>query len=301
MLTSLRQIALAGLLLPVCVRGLVSRDLQDEAGRHVDVPDHPRRIICLAPSLTEAVFALGNGEEVVGVTDYTEYPPEARQKTSVGGLVDPSIEKIVSLRPDLVLATEEINRRETVEELARLRIPVFVINPQGLEGIVTAALDMGNALGCARQAQALARQLVEKRRRVRDRVAGLPHPKVFVLIWDNPLITAGNKAFITEVISAAGGDSVTADIPQLWPQISVEEVLRRSPDFLLLIKGSHQEIKLDDLQQRAGWNRLKAVTEKRVIYLDERFEHSSPLVFDALEDLAKQLHPGAFGEDERWK
>jgi ABC-type Fe3+-hydroxamate transport system substrate-binding protein len=269
--------------------------LVDEAGRHVDVSDDPHRIICLAPSIAEAVFALGKGEEVIGVTDFTEYPPEARQKTSVGGLVDPSIEKIVSLRPDLVLATEEINRRETVDELARLGIPVFVINPQGLDGIVTAALDMGNALGCSREAQALANQLVEKRRRVTDRVAGLPHPKVFVLIWDDPLMTAGNKAFITEVISAAGGDSITADIPQLWPQISLEEVLRRSPDFLLLIKGSHQEITFDNLRQRAGWNRLKAVTEKRVIYMDERFEHSSPFVFDALEDLAKQLHPEAFG------
>jgi iron complex transport system substrate-binding protein len=276
-------------------RGLASRDLVDEAGRHVDAPDNPRRIVCLAPSITEAVFALGKGEEVIGVTDYTEYPPEARQKTSVGGLVDPSIEKIVSLRPDLVLATEEINRRETVEELERLQIPVFVINPQGLDGIVRAALDMGKALGCSPQAQALARQLVEKRRRVQQRVAGLPRPKVFVLIWVDPVTTAGNKAFITEVISAAGGDSITADIPELWPQISLEEVLRRSPDFLLLIKGTHQEITLDNLRQRAGWDRLKAVAEKRVIYLDERFEHSSPLVFDALEDLAKQLHPEAFG------
>jgi len=273
----------------------LARDLVDEAGRPVDAPDDPRRIVCLTPSITEAVFALGKGKEVIGVTDYTEYPPEARQKASVGGLVDPSIEKIVSLHPDLVLATEEINRRETVEELARLRIPVFVINPQGLEGIVKAALDMGNALGCSRQAEALAKEMVEKRRRVRDRVAGLPRPKVFVLVWDDPVMTAGNKAFITEVISAAGGDSITADMPQLWPQISLEEVLRRSPDFLLLIKGPHEEITLDHLKQRAGWDRLKVVTERRVIYVDERFEHSSPFVFDALEDLAKQLHPDAFG------
>ena len=285
---------MAGLLLLPCVQGL-ARDLVDEAGRPVDAPDDPRRIVCLTPSITEAVFALGKGKEVIGVTDYTEYPPEARQKASVGGLVDPSIEKIVSLHPDLVLATEEINRRETVEELARLRIPVFVINPQGLEGIVKAALDMGNALGCSRQAEALAKEMVEKRRRVRDRVAGLPRPKVFVLVWDDPVMTAGNKAFITEVISAAGGDSITADMPQLWPQISLEEVLRRSPDFLLLIKGPHEEITLDHLKQRAGWDRLKVVTERRVIYVDERFEHSSPFVFDALEDLAKQLHPDAFG------
>jgi len=278
MLISFRRITSVGLLLLLSVQSLVSRDLIDEVGRRVAVPPDPHRIICLAPSITETVFALGKGEQVVGVTDYTEYPPEARLKTSVGGLIDPSIEKIVSLHPDLVLATREINRRETVEELDRFRIPVFVINPQGLEGILASVRDIGKALNCSREGEAL----------------GLPRPKVFVLIWYDPVITAGSGTFITEVISAAGGESATADIAQTWPQISLEEVLRRSPDLLLLVKGSHQGVRLDELKQRAGWNRLIAVRENRVIYADDRLEHSSPLVFDAIEDLARKLHPSSF-------
>ena len=294
MLISFRRITSVGLLLLLSVQSLVSRDLIDEVGRHVDVPQDPHRIICLAPSITETVFALGKGAQVVAVTDYTEYPPEARLKTSVGGLIDPSIEKIVSLRPDLVLATREMNRRETVEELDRFRIPVFVINPQGLEGILASVWDIGKALNCSREGEALVKQLDEKRRRVAVQLAGLARPKVFVLIWHDPVITAGSGAFITEVISAVGGESATADIAQTWPQISLEEVLRRSPDLLLLVKGSHQGVRLDELKQRAGWNRLKAVRENRVIYADERLEHSSPLVFDAIEDLARKLHPSPF-------
>ncbi len=294
MMSFIKRLASVGVVLMLAAQSLSSRELIDELGRHVDVPQDPRRIICLAPSITETVFALGRGADVIGVTDYTEYPPEAHRKTSVGGLIDPSTEKIVSLHPDLVLATREINRRETVEGLERPGISVFVINPQGLKGILASILDIGKALNCSREAEALVRQIDEKRRRVAARIEGLPRPKVFVLIWHDPVVTAGSKAFITEVISAAGGESATADIPQAWPRISLEEVLRRSPDFLLLVKGSHQGITLDELKQRAGWSRLKAVRENRVVYADERLEHSSPLVFDALEDLARKLHPEAF-------
>jgi iron complex transport system substrate-binding protein len=108
------------------------------------------------------------------------------------------------------------------------------------------------------------------------------------------VITAGSKAFITDVISAAGGKSVTADIPQAWPQISMEEVLRRSPDFLLLIKGLHGGITLELLKARPGWDQVNAVRDSRVIYMDERMELPSPLVFDALEELARELHPSGF-------
>jgi len=294
MLIFIKRLASAGLLLLLSLQCLTARDLMDEVGRHVDAPQSPHRIICLAPSITETVFALGEGEDVIGVTDYTDYPPQARLKSSVGGLIDPSIEKIVSLRPDLVLATRELNRRETVQELDRLRIPVFVINPRGLDGILASILDIGQALNCSSRAESLVKQLEEKRRRVAARVRGLPRPTVFVLIWDDPIISVGSKSFITQAISAAGAESITADIPRASAQISLEEVVRRSPDYLLLVKGSHQEISLDELKQRAGWDRLKAVRQNRVVYTDDRLEHSSPLVFDAIEELAKELHPEAF-------
>jgi iron complex transport system substrate-binding protein len=125
-------------------------------------------------------------------------------------------------------------------------------------------------------------------------VKGLPRLKVFVVIWYDPVITAGSKSFITDVISAAGAQSATDDIPQAWPQISLEEVLRRSPDTVLLVRGAHGGITGEELKAHAGWDQLEAVRDNRVIYMGERFFHPSPVVFEALEQLAKALHPEAF-------
>jgi iron complex transport system substrate-binding protein len=289
-----KRAILVGLTLLLGTPALAARNVTDELGRHVTVPDHPQRIICLAPSLTETVYALGLGDAIAGVTDYTTFPPKARTKPSVGGLVDPSMEKIMSLHPDLVLAMDEINRKETVEQLERFGISVFVISPHGLQGILLSIQHIGEVLNRTSEARALVTRLEAKEDAVVARVKGLARPKVFVDIWYDPVITAGGKAFITEVISAAGGESVTADIPQAWPQISMEEVLRLSPDFLILMNGSHGGITLEELKTREGWDRLEAVRQNHVIYMDERLEHPSPVVFDALEDLAKKLHPEAF-------
>lgn len=268
-----------------------SRRVVDELGRTVLVPDEPRRILCLAPSLTETVYELGAGDSVVGVTDYTEFPAEARKKPSVGGLIDPSMEKIVALRPDLVLMAAHLNREETLKQLEDLSLAVFVVDPQGLAGILKMVQSVAEAINRDAEARTLVRQLSEKQDAVVSRVRGLTRPKILVVIWYDPVLTAGNKAFISDAISAAGGASVTADIPQAWPQISMEEVLRRSPDFLLLIKELHGGITLDALKTHAGWERLEAVRNGRVIYVDERMEMPSPSVFDALEDLARALHP----------
>lgn len=294
MLSFIKRAILVGLALVASTPAFASRQVTDELGRQVTVPDQPHRVICLAPSLTEIVYALGGGEGVIGVTDYADFPVDARGKPSVGGLIDPNIEKIVSLHPDLVLATREINRPETVEQLERFGIPVFVVYPQGLEGILRSIRSVGQALNRAAEATALASRLEEKRRAIADRVKGLARPTIFVVIWHDPVITVGENAFITEVISVAGGVSVTADIPQAWPQISMEELLRRSPDFLLLFHGQHGGMTIDELKARSGWNRLEAVRRNRVIYMDERLEHSSPIVFEALEELAEKLHPEAF-------
>jgi ABC-type Fe3+-hydroxamate transport system substrate-binding protein len=273
---------------------LASRRVTDELGRTVVVPDEPHRILCLTPSLTETVYELGAGDFVVGVTDYTEFPAQARAKPSVGGLVDPSMEKIVALRPDLVLVVTRLNRTETIQQLEDLSLPVFVVDPQGLDGILKMVQSVGDAINRPVEALDLVKRLTEKRDAVATRVKGLPQPKILVVIWYEPVVTVGSKAFITDAISAAGGESVTADIPQAWPQISMEEVIRRAPDFLLLIKELHGGISLDVLKAHAGWDRLDAVRDARVIYVDERLELPSPSVFDALEGLARAVHPSAF-------
>jgi iron complex transport system substrate-binding protein len=295
MLSSFERVTiLIGLYLLVCASALASRELKDELGRHVTLPDNPQRVVCLAPSLTETVYALGLGAVVVAVTDFTDYPPEARTKPSVGGLTDASLERIISLRPDLVLAMKELNRQETVEELEHVGIPVFVVDPQGLQGILASIQHVGDALNRSSDARRLLKRLEERRVAVNARVKILPRLKVLVVIWYDPVITAGSRSFINDVISAAGAESITADMAQAWPEISLEEVLRRSPDFVLLVRGVHGGITLEDLKTRAGWDQLKAVRDNHVIYMGERLFRPSPVVFDALEQLAKELHPEAF-------
>lgn len=270
------------------------RQIVDAVGRRVQVPSTPHRIVALAPSVTETIYSLGAGGDVVGVTDFTDWPPEARNRPSVGGIVNPSIEKLVALRPDVVIATRELNRKETVDELDRLRIPVFVVDPQGLDGVLESVRQIGRALNRSGEADRLADRLRARRDAVIARVKGLRRPRVLLVIWPDPVITIGRHAFITEVIAAAGGQSVTDDLSQQWPQISLEEVLQRNPDLLLLPTNAHQPISVADLQTRPGWERVEAVRRNRAIYFDERLEHSSPVVFDALEDLARQLHPEVF-------
>jgi len=278
----------------VCVPRLAGRELKDELGRLVRLPEHPQRVVCLAPSLTETVYALGLGDSVVGVTDFTDDPPEARTKPSVGGLTDASLEKIVSLRPDLVLAMGTLNREETVDELERDGIPVFVVDPQGLQGILKSIVDIGEALNHSAEAARLVKRLESQQAAVAARVAGRPRVKVLFVVWYDPVVTSGSKSFLTDVIAAAGGQSVTADMAQAWPQISLEEVMRRSPDFLLLVRAAHGGVTEEDLAAHAGWDQLAAIRRHHVIYMDEKLIHPSPIVFEALESLAKQLHPDAF-------
>jgi ABC-type Fe3+-hydroxamate transport system substrate-binding protein len=280
--------------LAFCAPVVASRELKDELGRIVNLPDDPQRLVCLAPSLTETVYALGLGARIVGVTDYTDYPPEAQKKPSVGGLDDASVEKIVALHPDLVLCLGVINREQTVDQLENVGIPVFVVNPKGLQGILASVQHVGDALNHSSDAVRLVKHLEERQASVAARVARLPRPKVLVVVWYDPVITAGANSYITDVISVAGGQSVTADMSQAWPQISLEEVLRRSPDFVLLVRGPHGGISEEELKAHAGLDQLKAVRDNRVIYMDERLFRPSPVVFDALEQLARKLHPEAF-------
>jgi iron complex transport system substrate-binding protein len=270
------------------------RELVDAIGRHVRVPATPRRIVTLAPSLTETVYSLGGGAEMVGVTDFTDWPPEARTRPSVGGIINPSLEKLVALGPDLVIATREVNRRDTIDALDRLGIPVFVVDPQGLDGVLDTIQHVGRALNRSGDADRLVERLQARRAVIMARVRALPRPRVLLMIWSDPVITVGHGAFITEVINAAGGQSVTSDLAQTWPQISLEEVVRRNPDFLLLPANGHQPISIADLRRRPGWDRVEAVRSQHVIHYDERLDHSSPLAFDALEELAERLHPDAF-------
>jgi iron complex transport system substrate-binding protein len=277
------------LLTSVAVPCFASRTLKDELGRTVEVPDHPHRVICLIPSVVDVVYSLGAGADVVAIGDFTKYPKEALQKPSIGLPLNPSIEAIVALRPDLVLGSGDLNVLESADSLQRLGIPVFMADPHGIEGIYASIISIGKALNRDAEAAALVARLRARLAAVKSSVADKPKLRVFMAIWYDPVMTIGRKAFIGEIIEAAGGRSVTDDIAQEWPEISLESIVSRQPDAILFIKGS--KLTAQELKTRPGWERVKAVQQGHVYYVDDRIQYPSPAAFDALEDLAKQFHP----------
>src|SRR5580704_12836856 len=167
----LSLLCLPAILAAPCFAG---RTLTDEMGRKVVVPDHPHRVICLMPNVTDTVFALGAADDVVGISDYTKYPAEALKKPSVGDLIKPSIETILGLHPDLVIGLQPAGPMESTEQLERLGIPVFLVSPHGIAGILHSVESIGQALNRTAQADALAASLQHRVDVVRAKTKGLP-------------------------------------------------------------------------------------------------------------------------------
>ena len=284
-----RFVGLFALIAILTVPCSASRTLTDEMGRKVVVPDHPHRVICLMPSVTDTVFALGAGDDVVGVSDYTKYPAAALSKPSVGDLIKPSIETILSLHPDLVIGLQPKGPMEVTEQLERAGVPIFLVSPHGIAGIFHSLETIGEALNRTQQAAVLIRNLQQRVDTVKSRTKAMPAPRVFMPVWYDPITTIGKNAFITEIIAAAGGRSATDDLPEEWPTISMEVVLDRAPDALLLVRGGKTTMQV--LVSRPGWSSMKAIQEQRAFYVDDRINFPSPVAIDALEDLAKQFHP----------
>jgi ABC-type Fe3+-hydroxamate transport system substrate-binding protein len=282
----LRAASCAVLVLVFALPAFAARVVTDDTGHRVTLPDHVHRIVCLAPSITDTVYAIGAGADVAGITDYTRYPPEARQKPSIGEVLRPSLERIAVLHPDLVIGIASFNDAETIRGIERMGIPVFLVNPSGLAGLYASIASIGRALGRETDAAAQVARLRERERRVRSQAAA-KRPSVFLAISLDPCITAGGGAFITELLSAAGADSVTADLAQEWINVNIEAVIPRKPEFILLLQDSPFGLK--EMRERAGWRSLEAVRLGRVLRIDDRLQYPSPVAFDALEDFARQL------------
>jgi iron complex transport system substrate-binding protein len=265
-----------------------TRTLHDELGRTVVVPHHPHRLICLTPSVADAIYALGAESDVVGVSEYTKYPPRARQKPSIGLPLNPSLETIVLLHPDLVLGSADL-APQNLKGFERLGIPVFLVRPLGIAGIYSSLLDMGKALNREAAAEELVFRLSSRVEAVRARVRGKQRVRVFMLLWADPILTVGKAAFITDLIAAAGGDSITGNLPHEYPKISFETVVAMAPESLVLVRASSMSV--ENLAQRAGWDSLPAIRNRSVYYVDDRLNLPSPVAIDALEDLARQFHP----------
>jgi len=287
-------VAIPAALVALSSLGAGTRVVTDETGRRVEVPDHPRRLVSLAPSITETLYALGLGDELVGDTDYCDYPPEATKKPHVGGQMNPSLEAIVALKPDLVLGTAEGNRRETAEQLSHLKIPLYGVAAGTVDDMFRSITDLGEVLDERQRAQDLVGSLRQRAQAVEKAVAGEKSVKVLFVVQYEPLITAGRDTFIADVIRRAGGKSVTDDMSQEWPRLSLESALALDPDVILFPESHTFSPPLEQLKSLPVWKDFRAVRNGRLYLVPETIVRPCPRLIDALEDVAKILHPERF-------
>lgn len=264
----------------------------DETGRTIKVKARPERIVSLAPSVTETLFALGLGDRVVGVTSFCDYPPEAAQKDKVGDTQRPSLEKVVALKPDLVIASTASQLEQFVKNLDQVGIPIYVSDPRDLESVLESINKIGEVTGVGETARDLVGKLRDRVRAIESRLAGSERPRVFIILSNEPLITTGGNTFFTDLIKRAGGVSISAAEKVDYPLYSLETAVAKEPEVIFAQSGDEQIP--DRLKQtpasRAG----------RVYHLDDNLLlRPGPRVVDGLEQMAAAIHPEAFGQTQQ--
>lgn len=276
-----------------CAERLVT----DQTGRQVRVPDDPRRVVALAPSMTEIVFSLGQQDRLVGVTQYSTYPEAARDITRVGSYVRPDIERIVSLGPDLCLAIKEGNPIHAIRRIEAAGIPVYAVDPRDLQGIMTTFSEIGTLLKAEDEARVVVAGMQQRLDAVRQRVGEVAQPPaVFFQVDASPIISAGHDTFTDELIRVAGGRNLAA-VAKGYPRYSWEDALRFQPEVVLVtsMSGGHSPEEL--LGQWRQWPQVPAVRDGRVHVVDASiYDRPTARLFDGLEQLAELLHPRAASE-----
>jgi iron complex transport system substrate-binding protein len=271
----------------------------DDAGRTVVLPDRPGRVVSLAPSNTEMLYALGLGDRLVAVNEWSDYPPEARTKVQLRG-IRPSLEHLLSLRPDLVLAVPGVG--EAPSELGPYGIPVLVLAPRDLEGVYRNIELLGAVLRVPDSARALTRALRGRVAAVRARVAGARRPRVFYEVDGvDPVrpFTAGPGTFVHELLELAGAENVAAAARGAWPQLSLEQLLKMDPEIVLLgdTLGVNHPQTPEMVLRRPGWERLTAIRRRAVRTVDGTLvTRPGPRIAGGLEAMARAVHPNLFGD-----
>jgi len=269
----------------------------DDFGYNVTIEKVPKKIVSLAPSNTEILFALGLGDKIAGVTDYCNYPPEALNKTKVGGYSTINIEKIVALKPDLVVAAYG-NGIENIETLRNLNITVVALNPQNIDDIKKNIELLGKVTGTEENASKLIDQINEKIDAVKDVVEGKKRVRVAHIIWHDPIYISGNNTFINEIITIAGGENVFADLDG-YVAINIENLIEKNPGVIIVSSGGgmggKKNVVYDWVVSDERLKGINAVKNGRVYVIDaDIISRPSYRIVEAVETVAKFLHPEAF-------
>jgi ABC-type Fe3+-hydroxamate transport system substrate-binding protein len=267
---------------------------RDMTGREVTLPAVPLRIVSLVPSVTELIYALGGEARLVGRTDFCDYPPAAREKPSVGGMVAPSLESIVSLKPDLVIGTTDGSLEETFRQIRRLGFPTYLVSVHRVSEVMDLVARVGELTGRQEAVGPLVARLNGDIARVRALVNPYPAPRVLYVLWPDPLIVPAHGALVTELIGIAGGRSVTDLEGDAYPRLSLEAAVAAAPEVIILASHGSRSGPV----AREKWERLAglpAIRNGRLHSVSGDLLHRyGPRMIDGLYQLARAIHPEAF-------
>jgi iron complex transport system substrate-binding protein len=273
----------------------VSLTLTDDAGKSISFDTPPQRIVSHVPSITEMLYALNLQDSIVGVDDYSNYPPEAKQKPSVGNYWEPSIEQIVSLNPDLVLTD---GHSENTKQLDGFGIKTVTIDPKNIEGILKDLELIGKIAGKEAEAKKLIADMNAQITSVESKVKSASKVSVFYVLDaktdpNNPW-TAGPDSFIDSLITMAGGINVAGTAASSYAQFSIEQLVASDPEILVLAVNTGSDVTAADLKNSPIWSKLTAVKTGNIFTFNADLANPVPRITQGLQDMAKIIHPELF-------
>jgi iron complex transport system substrate-binding protein len=273
---------------------ITTRTFVDDLGRKVFLAQAPTRVVSLAPSITEILYAIGLNDEIVGVSEFCDYPPAAMQKPKVG-YAHPNIEVIVTLRPDLVLAPRAFLRADLLAKLEQLKIPTFIVDPESFEEIPSRIQTVGRILNRTSSADGVAMAMRQRIAAIRSKMETVTAVRVLYVLNSQPLITVGPGSYIHQVINAAGGSNIASKTTVPYPRLNMETVLKEDPEIIIFPIGKAEGIPLSEQQEWLRWTSVSAVKQGRLHQIPaDVLNRPGPRIVEGLEALARIIHPELF-------
>ena len=273
-------------------------DPGEDAGETTPNHAYPERIICMAPSITEIVFAFGLGERVVGVSDFCDYPPEARSRTKIGGVVNPNMEAIVALSPDLVLALPNVTHESLFRSLRLLGINVVTVRNDTLDDLFTTIGKIGEETSKQQEAKEMGDRLHAKFSAVKEMIADRPRKRVMFIVGVDPLFVAGKGTFIDELIEIAGGENIAGDSLSKYPQLGIERVVAMAPEVILYTSLNFELTPEQEKMANELWSpypSIPAVEKGRIHGLVADYVTlPGPRLDIGVEEMVRAIHPEEF-------
>ena len=272
-----------------------SKTVIDQLGRKVRLADHPTRIVALAPSITEILFALKLSDRLVGATQFSDYPAPARSLPKVGSYVHLNVEKIVALNPDLCIAVKDGNPITAISKLEGMGIPVYAVDPRNLKAVMETMEELGRLLDVIERSTAIVRHMRTRIDHIEQCIAGASHrPTVFFQIGVSPIVSVGTTTFLHELIVMAGGINLSQGKTP-YPRFSKEEVIVLRPEVIIITSMARHAVFEEVKRNWQQWDAMPAVKNNRIYLVDsDVLDRPSPRLVDGLEILTRLIHPDRF-------